>query len=405
MPSSTTTTTSSFTPEKIRQDWIDAVFGTDFFPLPTASNVVASTPTPVYQPPRQGSGLAHIPSFVTYSAEIPPPPLPGFSNMSLEQAREPKLGMTLSKLALGLYVTHVDPESEAAYAGVLPGSILVELNGMGMLAEPSRHALERLWQYEGLFHSHHGNDNAQQHPAATNDEASASSRGSSDSHRSSQQQPTTTTQQYYRPKMQDPLALTFIKDGTMYTVLLVANPPYGIQWASCGNFCLVNRSYSYASSIGGVRRGSLVANVNGHSLREMDHLQFGDLLRQLFQSRQTTIHLWLCYTPAAARTGYFERLMAAASEGKMIGDHHPTESTTPITTTPKTKASRTQKANGVEIRIHSLEESWQSLWWGEGSPCSGDGSTQGSLSKAFQNVLGRGRSGLLHKTKQQLFFW
>ena len=160
--------------DKIRQDWIDAVFGASFFPRSsqnsTGSAPTPSTPTtptkpttPTRQPTPstttyQGTGAAHIPHYVAYAARIPPPP-PAFGEHSssfvtaLEQSRAPKLGLTLSKLTLGLYVKRVVADSDAALAGVLPNSILVSINGMGLLVEPSRHALERLWQYEGLFRS------------------------------------------------------------------------------------------------------------------------------------------------------------------------------------------------------------------------------------------------------------
>ncbi|CAB9524082.1 expressed unknown protein (Partial), partial [Seminavis robusta] len=57
-------TPRTFVQDDIRQAYIDAVFGPAFFA------------TRAYQPPRQGMGLAQIPEYVTYTASIPPPPVP-----------------------------------------------------------------------------------------------------------------------------------------------------------------------------------------------------------------------------------------------------------------------------------------------------------------------------------------
>ena len=362
--------------DKIRQDWIDAVFGPDFFPNNKNNNNQNYKP-----PPRQGMGLAQIQNYVTYQASIPPPPKTAFDGMPLEQGREPKLGMTLSKLSLGLYVTAVDPESEAAYAGVQPGSILVDINGMGMLAETSRHALERIWQYEGRFSQQQQQQQQSTASTMTKGKNSASTNTSANnnankSNDTAQSNTTTTTDE--RPNMQQPLAMRFIKDGQQYNALFVANPPYGITWASCGDFCLVNRSYSYASSIGGVKRGSIVASINGRATirNTEDHLQFGALLQKLFQERSESIQLWLCFTPAAARTGYFERgmMMTMMDEADHI---HGSSNHTTATKAKTNTATTTQKSNdGVEIRFHSLEESLQSFWGNATQvPCSSSSSS------------------------------
>ena len=96
-----------------------------------------------YTPPRQGMGLAAIPSYLSYTASIPP----------AKEAADAgnKVGMTLSRIPIGVYVRLVDIESEAYAAGVVPGSILVDVNGMGVLGEPSHKLLERLWKFEGHF--------------------------------------------------------------------------------------------------------------------------------------------------------------------------------------------------------------------------------------------------------------
>ena len=42
----------------------------------------------------------------------------------------------------------MDINSEAYCVGVIPGSVLVDVNGMAVLGEPTHKLLERLWWYE-----------------------------------------------------------------------------------------------------------------------------------------------------------------------------------------------------------------------------------------------------------------
>jgi len=252
----------------VRQEWIDAVFGRDFFT------------TPDYQAPRQGVGLAQIPSYTAYTATIPP--------------GSDKVGMTLSNIAIGVHVREVQYESEAYIAGIQEGSVLVSLNNLGMLGEPTKQALERLWQYEGLFDSvkreHH------------------------------------------------PVEMTFIKDGELYSVLLLSSAPFGISWASCGQFPLVQRSYSFAAKAG-VRRGSLVAAINTTSMRHMDHQVAAQCIQELVQHHEE-IHLTLVYTPAASRTSHVEK----------------------NTTNVPNKRTAVSTEDGVEVRVHPLAYSIGTLF-------------------------------------------
>ena len=257
-----------------RQTWIDAVFGRDFFTLDD------------YQAPRQGVGLANIPSYTAYTATIPP-------------SQGERLGMLLSNIAIGVYVHHIEPGSEAQCAGIQEGSILVKYNEMGMLAEPTKQALERLWQYEGHF------------DRTTRD--------------------------------QNPVYLTFYHEGQLYSVVLLSSAPFGISWAPCGNFPVVHRSYAFASAAG-VRRGSLLAAVNGMSMRTMDHQKAAELLRDLFAKGQE-IHLTLCFTPPAARASQLERSTQ---------------------TTGKPTAVSTD--DGVEVRVLPLAYSISTLFQKEASP-------------------------------------
>lgn len=72
---------------------------------------------------------------------------------------------------------------------------------------------------------------------------------------------------------------------------------------ACGNFALVQRSYSFAKEAG-IKRGCIIASVNGRSFRNLDHAQAAEALRDLFISQQE-IRMVLAYTPAASRSSHF----------------------------------------------------------------------------------------------------
>jgi hypothetical protein len=321
----------------VREEWINAVFGTDFFAMSSSSSS--------YQAPTQGVGLSGIPSYVTYPVTI------------AGGAANTKVGVTISRFPLGLYVRKVLPGSEAFFAGISPDSILVDVSGMAMLVEPSRQALERLWQYEGHFQeSTANNDDVLLDPR--NADGGVVPHGNVEKKRA----------------VREPVALTFIKNGELYTVLMLSNPPWGISWAPCGNFPLVKRAYSLAADAG-VRPGSLVAAVNGKSFREMDHAATALELRDLFQSGQE-IHMTLCFTPAAARTGHYERL--SGLDGKRKANQ------------PKPRV--TLKTNdGVEVKFHPWE-------YAIGGLCSPDTTlldTGSGIDGAVQELADRVTAGLV----------
>ena len=233
----------------VRLEWINAMFGPDFFACPD------------YTPQRTGIGLSKIPSYVCYQVKIEPP--------SGKADGGAKLGITISRVPLGVYVRGVDVDGEAYAAGIIPGSVLISINETGVLGDPTHKLLEKLWWYEGHCSAH-------------------SSKNSNGNENNGQRKP-------------GPIALKLIKDGVMYTAILLGKAPFGVSWAPCGNFALVQRSYSYAQKAG-VRRGCLVAAVNGRNLRNMDHEQTASVLRDSFISKQT-IHLTCCYTPSDSRSG------------------------------------------------------------------------------------------------------
>jgi hypothetical protein len=190
---------------------------------------------------------------------------------------------------------------------------LVEINGMRLLAEPSRQALERIWQYEGHFED----------PAYIDTKSSSGSTGSGN------------TPADVALRIRDPVKMTFIHHGRLYSVVLLSNPPYGIDWSPCGNFALVQRAYAFGADAG-VKTGSLVAAVNEKSIYELDHTGCAAELRNAFASK-SKIELKLCLTPSAARSGHFERQL----DGKVL---HKTSCR------PKVAAHH----DGVKVRVHPL---------------------------------------------------
>ena len=80
----------------VRQEWINAVFGPNFDnPVDVESTLTATNK--VTSSTRQGVGLAEIASYVSYNISVPP----GLTG--------DKLGVTISRLPLGLYVRSVKP--------------------------------------------------------------------------------------------------------------------------------------------------------------------------------------------------------------------------------------------------------------------------------------------------------
>jgi hypothetical protein len=295
-------TSTSFRSD-VRQEWIHAVFGPEFR-KESDPNATTTTPTNTNKltgTTRQGVGLAKIPSYTAYNVTIP------------ANVQGDKLGITLSRLSLGLYVRSLRPGSEAWCAGIKPNSVLVEINGLSLLAEPSRQALERIWQYEGHF----------QDPDDIVTKSSSGSTGSGN------------TPANVALRIRDPVKMTFIRHGQLYYVVLLSNPPYGIDWSPCGNFALVQRAYAFGADAG-VKTGSIVAAVNEKSIYELDHTGCATELRNAFESK-SKIELKLCFTPSAARSGHFERQL----DGQVL---HKTSNR------PKVVAQH----DGVKVRVHPL---------------------------------------------------
>jgi hypothetical protein len=260
--------------ENVKTEWIDAVFGPNF------DRVM----------PRKGMGLSGMASYQTVTCTIP------------KGCEGNKVGLTVSRLALGLYVRAIEVGSEAFYAGVQENSVLVSINGMGILAEASNLALERIWQYEG----HHAVETV-------------------DLGKEAQDGP---------KRILEPTRLTFIRNSSLYTVLLLSNPPWGISWAPCGNFPLVKRVYAHAATAG-IPKGSLVAKINNRTFREMDHATTALYLRDLFQDGKE-ITITCCYTPASAKTSYMEKQLELKSAA------------------PKPRFTK-KTEDGVEIKFHTFE--------------------------------------------------
>lgn len=288
---------------EVRQEWIDAVFGTQFCQKGESPN----------QQLRQGFGLAKLPEpYFSYSVRIP----------SVSSSDEKKLGITVSRLPLGLQVFKVQPNSEAALLRVQEGSILIDINGLCLLAEPTKHALERIWQYEGYL------ENEASSKALTVDCEEPKS-------------PTSNEADDTTRMLKEPVAMTFIKNGKLYKVLFLSSPPWGISWASCGNFPLVKRVYSFAA-LAGIQRGSIVASVQNETFRDHDHAGLAHVLRNSFVNKDD-IHLTLCFPPAAARSGRYNQKMGFP-EDKARNE------------TAQPKARRTKRTDdGIEIKFHSLE--------------------------------------------------
>jgi len=250
-----------------RAEWIAAVFGDDWLTQ------------------NHGRGLKG--SYSAYSVTLP-------------QCQ--KVGITLHRLALGLYVREVTPGSEAHVAGVLPHSVLVAINDVCLLAEPSKSALERLWQYES--------------------------------------------------QLQEPLKLTLVKDRHPYSVLLLSNPPYGMTWAPCGNFALVQRAYSFGEEAG-VQKGSIIASINESiDLQQLDHLLAAQELRR---SSQESLRVRLVFPPSEARAGHWERRQQAqqTSDAASVSTHSTLLSPKP---SPPRRARVAAEHDGVQVRVHKF--SW-----------------------------------------------
>ena len=255
--------------EKVRQRWIDAV---------------------LRNPAGDGSSSACRPSF---------------HHLELSVVPQSKVGMILHRLALGLYVHHVEDASEAAYAGVIPGSLLYSIRTTNttnnnhctvhLLAEPTKRALHRIFEY--------------------------------------QDQP-----------QEGPIILQLLRPATteMYSVVLWTSP-WGISWASCGNFALVQRTYGPAAAAK-VPRGSLLIRIatepqeSDENQRVPDH---AEAAYQLQQALQTTDE-----PPSDTQTTTTLRITCAFPSPTLRTQDRPD---------PQKQSTKIQSMDGVEIKWHRLE--------------------------------------------------
>ena len=399
----TTATIAATFRKDVRNDWVDAVFGTNFFPSSNSTTTATSSATVASESSntnektstidfsvRQITGQAGIPGTVVHGVILhsppPPPDTPitvvttnsnsqprhltisssststllsrrqqqrsnqsqttpppqqqrndnnNTSSGSIQNSNTNKLGMTISRIPLGLYVHSISVTSEAYAVGISPGSILVDINGksgdsdessssssssattsdgenqhhhhhrMGMLGERSDRALERLWQYEGLFSD---NNNCHRDLVVGEEEEEEE-----------EEEIKTTNNTDLRIKK--PLLLRFYKAGRLYTKLLLSGKPLsGITWAPCGNYTLIHnvRTGSVAYTCG-IRRGSLIVGIINDgttlSLRTMDHACMARYISEKF-GQQEAITLILGYTPMASRSGYQEQLRCSSSNNE-----------------------------------------------------------------------------------------
>lgn len=328
--------------EDVRNEWIHAVFGTDLMETLDASSSDGK--------PKQSNGLARVAPFTAYEVSIPSSAFSENNNPNVSTTTEnEKLGMSISRLALGLYVRAVRPGSEAYCAGVQVNSVLVSINGMSLLAESSKQALERLWQYEG--HVYIQSEDTPTSPHQTPKERPNSTTHSSNTPSASSHATAKVHPEAASLCIRQPLHMTLIHHGRVYSVVLLSNPPYGIDWGPCGNFALV-RKVSGRAEKAGVRRGSLIARLTSDSsshikpdIYELDHSLAAETVRQLTVVPHREIKVALCIPPPAARSGHYERQQEIQ------------ETKQPPRSKQKESIQRPEvaaKHEGVEVRVHPL---------------------------------------------------
>ena len=209
-----------------RKEWIDAVYGPNFFS------------TPSYIPPSRGSGLAGIGEFICYSVELK------------RNHNDSKLGLSLSNIRLGLCVINVKRHSEAEYAGVIPGSVLVSINGVGLLCEMSVSAIGVVWMLEHC----------------------PISRGSLRI-----------------------VEMELIFKGKKYTVHMFSNN-FGIEWQSVDDFTVIQN----APKEGDIKKGSLMLSFNDLTFRSTNTAQFASSISEILWKNNIN-DCTFSYTPKTAR--------------------------------------------------------------------------------------------------------
>jgi len=246
--------------------------------------------------PNNGNGMGG--AKYTIEGTIPPPPSTRNTSSSTTSS-SPKLGITISRIPIALYVQSISTNSEAYTVGISPGSILVDVNGLGMLGERSDRALERLWMYAGLFSNIDYNTNTNNGEEGGNKKNQESIKKSKSGNNLNGSSTTTTNSSSNSTnnehpqdlQMKKPLLLKFYKSGRTYTTLLLSGKPLqGINWAPVGNFALVHKvSLNSIAAEAGVRRGTLVVGVSSSNgkvegLRTLDHGGVARILKDRFSN-------------------------------------------------------------------------------------------------------------------------
>ena len=442
--------------DDVRHEWMRAVLGDQWdvsvsHDGPADESPAGDLPSHSQQPPphqqqqpRQGQGLAQLGEYTTYSVTIPArcstsihhtaaastgtpscaaSPTTTTTTAAIHtsaDADDSSLGLSLSRLALGLYVRNVTPGSEAWCAGIPPQSVLVSINGMALLAEPSKQALERLWQYEGYSSSggeggsgggggDRSSTNGRSKTTTTNPTNTATPSGRTNAFPSSStttatnaatatstnttRTTTSTTVGEALPispnRIHEPLHMVVIYEGRLLSFLLLSNPPYGIDWAPCGNFCLVKKCKGKAVQAG-ILPGSILTGIHSHQGRrrthpplpptqnptavqwqDLDHTLAGSTLRNLYATGQDDIHISLCILPRKARSGFYEdgdNILEPSATSQKTEDPSPPpqqqqrqqQKLAALALVRKRTAHKMERPkvaaalDGVEIRVHPL---------------------------------------------------
>ena len=342
----------------VRNEWIQAVFGDALYEANTASNR------------KKKIGLANIAPYTSFEVKLKHPNsnadggAADHDDATDDRRRgvnneHNKLGITLKMLTLGLYVRAIQPGSEAACAGIKPNSILISINGLVLLGEQSKTALERLWQYEGYHNSYNNNNNTQQCDDGIKAETTPPAVGIGDDD----------------VIIQESVELVFIKGGQKYSVVFLSNPPYGIDWAPCGNFACIKRNlYPHLNNI---PVGAIVAKVGSVQLEDdLDQIRCYEELRNFTSaSYRSNVELsfHVCFAPPQTRSAYYERQQQ--QQNKADSQSKSSSSGAQATTLVEEQQSYhhlhhskshrpavVAQHDGVEVRVHPM------IW----NPCSGE---------------------------------
>lgn len=344
-------------PDAIKQDWIDACFGSNF---PTSLDMTTT---------RRSTNRGSVGTISTSTTFAIPTVCMLQGDVDIEDettTSSSRVGLTLGRLALGVYVQSVQVGSEAAMAGILPESILVAINDLPVLAEPTQQLLERLWQYEGIFtsRSRGDEDNVDEDDNNNDVDNDILQRINPETHVNSSTATAANTNKNWGVRnhadsaldgvAREPVIFVLIRASQIYTAILLSTSStnansggggagWGIQWAPAAvNLPTIQRVGGIAATAGLLpHRGSLVAAVNGKSLREMDHVATARRMRDIFandtdsdlkdavsgESPSTKMpRECLCVTtvfpPSNARTSHYERSSLPAGERRMGYHHH-----------------------------------------------------------------------------------